>query len=170
MDDEEKTKLDAAIKDIEQQVTVLATVLSKANSQVKDLQDQMAQLKSLRVGKPHKQANKASWSSFQELADFIGSLPYAVRDRVHEFAEERQETGDELLAVLRQEARALELYDAIYSEVDAVHDLANPMLSRAIRSCIDHAGLVPDGSDRDTLLRECPQILEAIKSAYQKHV
>ncbi|MBB3231950.1 hypothetical protein [Halomonas stenophila] len=117
------------------------------------------------------QSEKPTWSGFQELADFIESLPRSVRERLLKFAKQKQEeTGDDLLLVLRQEVRTLQLYDAIYADVDAAHDLPNPILSRTVRGCIDHAGRVPDGSDRDTLLRDCPQILEAIESAYQKHV
>ncbi|MCE9662980.1 hypothetical protein LY622_05970 [Halomonas sp. M5N1S17] len=108
--------------------------------------------------------------NFSVLTYLDETIPYEVRGRVLKFAKERPETGDELLSILRKEARALELYDAIYADVDAEHDLPNPMLSRTVRGCIDHAGLVPDGVDRDILHCECPKILEAIESAYQKHV
>lgn len=113
---------------------------------------------------------KSTLNDYQEATDFIGSLPCSVQQRLFNFAEERQEAGEALIAVLRKEARTLQLYDAIYADVDADYDLANPTLSRTIRDCIDHAGRVPDGADRDSLLRECPQILAAIESAYQKHV
>ncbi|MGM0914299.1 MAG: hypothetical protein ACQEXC_09765 [Pseudomonadota bacterium] len=112
---------------------------------------------------------KGTRNDHQEATDFIGSLPYSVQQRLFNFAEECQETGKALIAVLREEARTLQLYDAIYADVDADYDLANPTLSRIIRDCIDHAGRVPDGADRDSLLRECPQVLDAIESAYQQH-
>ena len=113
---------------------------------------------------------KATLDDHQETTDFIGSLPYSVQQRLFNLAEERQETGKSLIAVLREEARTLQLYDAIYADVDTDYDLANPTLSRTIRDCIDHAGRMPDGADRDNLRHKCPQILEAIESAYQKHV
>ncbi|MDW7748252.1 hypothetical protein [Halomonas sp.] len=112
---------------------------------------------------------KGTLNDHQEATDFIGSLPYSVQQRLFNFAEERQEIGKSLIAVLREEARTLQLYDAIYADVDTDYDLANPTLSRTIRDCIDHTGRVPDGADRDSLLRECPQILDAIESAYKKH-
>ena len=112
---------------------------------------------------------KDNLDDFEKPTDFIGSLPYSVQGRVSKYSEERHETGKVLVALLKEEARALVLYDAIYDDVDAVHDLSNPVLSRTIRACIDHAGRVPDGADKDTLLRECPQVLEAIESAFQKN-
>ena len=112
---------------------------------------------------------KGTLNDHQEATDFIGSLPYSVQQRVFNFAEERQETGKTLIGVLREEARASELYDAIYADVDAEHDLPDPMLSRAVRSCVDHEGRGPNGTNRDTLLCECPQILNAIESAHRKH-
>lgn len=97
-------------------------------------------------------------------------IPIKVQKRILAYSKGRQETGEALISVLQEEAQALMLYDAIYAEIDAEHDLPNPKLSRSIRGCIDHRGRVPDGADRDNLLLKCPQILEAIECAYQKHV
>ena len=113
---------------------------------------------------------KAKLDNFLSPTDFISSLPCSIQKRLYEFSEGRQETGKELTDILREEARALGMYDAIYADVDAAYDLPNPILSRTIRGCVEQAGHVPDGVDRNTLLRECPQILVAIESAYQKHV
>ncbi len=67
------------------------------------------------------------------------------------------------------EAPALLIYEAIYANVNAEHDLSNPRLSRAVRGCVDHSGRVPNGTDRYILLSKYPQILAAIESAYQKY-
>ncbi|MDI5922481.1 hypothetical protein QLQ86_16985 [Halomonas sp. LR5S13] len=112
---------------------------------------------------------KGTLNDYQEATDFIGSLPFSVQQRLFNFSEERQEAGEVLIAVLLEEARALQLYDAIYDDVDNEYDLPNPMLSRVIRGCVDHLGQVPMGADRDALICEYPQILDAIKSAYKKH-
>lgn len=113
---------------------------------------------------------KAELNDFHSPTDFIRSLPYSIRKRLFDFTEERQETSHNLSDMLQEEARALQLYDAIYADVDAEHDLSNPILSRTVRGCVDHAGRVPEGADRDILLRECPQVLAAIESAYDKHI
>ncbi len=138
------------------------------NTKLDELRSGVNKLKAIRDGK-HPELY-ATLDFALDLPGFVEAIPASVRGRVIKLAQELEETGDALLAKLWQEARALLLYDAIYADVDARHDLPNPILSRTVRGCIDHAGRVPDGADRDTLLRECPQILAAIESAYQKHV
>ncbi|PMR71728.1 hypothetical protein [Halomonas heilongjiangensis] len=167
MTDKEKAELDAVIGALEHQIMGLGITLSKAGSKLDDLQGEIERLKALRDGKRFEL--QASLDFAHELPGFIESIPYSVRGRVIKLAQELEETGDALLAKLWQETRSLLLYDAIYDDVDSEYDLPSPMLSRVIRGCVDHSGQVPMGADRDSLLRECPGILDAIESAYQKH-
>ncbi|MCL7942256.1 hypothetical protein M8009_18415 [Halomonas sp. ATCH28] len=168
MNDKQKAELDDAIDSLERQIMGLAITLSIANTKLHELRSEVDQLKAMRDGKHPDLDSRLDFTL--DLAEFIEAIPSSVRGRIIGLAQELEETGDALLAKLWHEARALLLYDAIYADVDAEHDLRDPMLSRTVRSCIDHAGRVPDGADRDTLLCECPQILAAIESAYQKHV
>lgn len=63
----------------------------------------------------------------QDSAAFIESLPYSIQRRLFLFAEERQGmSGEVMISELRKEARVLQLYDAIYADVDADHDLPSP--------------------------------------------
>ncbi|MBB3231940.1 hypothetical protein [Halomonas stenophila] len=168
MNDKQKAELDDAISRLEHQIVGLAITLSMANTKLNELRSEVNQLKAIRDGKRPDLLSSLDFAL--DLPDFIEAIPSSVRGRIIALAQELEETGDTLLDKLWQETRALLLYDAIYADVDAEHDLPNPMLSRAVRGCIEHEGRVPDGADRDTLLRECPQILEAIESAYRKHV
>lgn len=100
-----------------------------------------------------------------KLKDFLQTMPASVGRRIAQLS---LEVSD--LDALRQETHKLLLYDAIYADVDAEHDLNQPMLSRAIRGCVDHGGRVPEGADRQALLHSCPHILEAIEAAYSMHI
>ncbi len=99
------------------------------------------------------------------MNDFLQTIPASVRRRITQLALEVSDHD-----VLRQEARKLILYDAVYIDVDAQYDLNQPMLSRVVRGCVDHAGRVPESADREALLHECPEVLDAIEAAYNKHV
>ncbi|MDI5891799.1 hypothetical protein [Halomonas rhizosphaerae] len=168
MNDKQKAELDDAISSLEHRIMGLAITLSMANTKLDELRSEVDQLKAIRDGKRPDLLSSLDFAL--DLPDFIEAIPSSVRGRIIALAQELEETGDTLLDRLWQETRALLLYDAIYADVDAEYDLPNPILSRTIRGCIDHAGRVPDGADRDTLLCECPQILAAIESAYQKHI
>ena len=96
-----------------------------------------------------------------DINDLLESIPGPVRKRIATLSLELDD-----LEELRQEASKLLLYDAIYGEVDAEYDLNHPMLSRAVRGCVDHGGRVPEGADREALLHSCPRILDAIEAAY----
>ena len=100
-----------------------------------------------------------------KLKDFLQTIPASVRRRIVQLASDVSDHG-----ALRQEAHKLLLYDAIYKDVDAEYDLNHPILSRAVRGCVDHAGRVPEGPDRKALLDESSQILHAIESAYKKYI
>jgi hypothetical protein len=100
-----------------------------------------------------------------KLKDFMQTIPASVRRRIVQLASDVSDHG-----ALRQEARKLLLYDAIYTDVDAEHDLNQPLLSRAVRGCVDHGGRVPEGADREALLHSCPQVLHAIEAAYNMHI
>lgn len=161
MNDEKKAEINALIDCIENQIAMSDITQFKANSKIDSLHESIEQLKYLRDGK--------SFNSLQELPVFLEALPRSISSRMISLAEELSNLAEELLPRLCKEARALLIYDAIYAEVDAEHDLHDSMLSSVIRKCIDQNGQVPDCADRDALLWECPQILVAVESAYQNH-
>lgn len=161
-----KAEIDALVETIELEINRLGITFPNSSSKLDNLHDNVEQLRFIRDNSKFLE-RQAKLDFVRELAVFIESIPHSVRDRVITLAEELTYTGEDLLVCLCQEARALLLYDAIYAEVDAEHDLYNGMLARLIRGCIDHNGQVPNGPDRDALLCECPQILVAIENSYQ---
>lgn len=168
MSNMDKAEIDDLIAIIERQIMKLDVTLFNANRKLDDLHRSVERLKTLRDSKQFEQ--QKSFDSVPELHSFFESLPHSVHGRVIALTKELKDTGEELLARLCTEARALLLYDAIYAEVDAMHDLHNGMLSRVIRDCIDHEGHLPSGANRDVLLFKCPKILIAIESAYQNNL
>lgn len=163
----EKTAINEIIAIIDRQIMRLDAPKYNANSKLDDLHRSVEELKSLRDSKLFEQ--QAIFDREQLLQIFIESVPFSVRGRVIARAEEQNDIGEHKLTRIFKEARGLLLYDAICTEVDAEHDLNNAMLSRVIRSCLDHEGQVPNGADRDALLSTCPKILVAIESAYQNN-
>lgn len=161
MNDEEKAEINALIDCIENQITMSDITQFKANSKIDALHESIEQLKYLRDSK--------SFNFAQELPIFLEALPRSISSRMISLAEELSNSVEELLPRLCKEGRALLIYDAIYAEVDAEYDLPDSKLSRVIRKCIDQHGQVPNCTDRDALLCECPQILAAVESAYQNH-
>lgn len=105
--------------------------------------------------------------NLDETSELILSLPVSVQKRVLDFSEECREVGEALHDKLRKEAHCLAMYDSIYAHIDSTYDLPNPILSRAIRGCIDHGGSIPNGSDRDFLLSQYPQILSEIEISFK---
>ncbi|MBS9405715.1 hypothetical protein KG088_19255 [Halomonas sp. TRM85114] len=123
-------------------------------AELEELYREMERLKVLRDGRGFEPQPGKDFA--QELPGLFESIPSSVRGRVLERAKYLGVAGDAQLEMLWQEARALLLYDAIYADIDAEHDLSNPILSRAVRDYINHSGRVPNVADRDVLLDECP--------------
>ncbi|MHB1659692.1 MAG: Fic family protein [Acidithiobacillus sp.] len=105
----------------------------------------------------------------QEQFDFKlngGGAPYRYWDATDAVRFGLQMAKEALREDLQAEVNTLVQYDAIYRQVDAVHDVRNQDLSVLIRSCMENAGSVSKNRRKQYAVTVPEKVFDAIEDAW----
>ena len=105
----------------------------------------------------------------QEQFDFKlngGGAPYRYWDATDAVHFSLQMAKEALREDLQAEVNTLVRYDAIYRQVDAIHDVRNSELSLLIRSCLQNAGVVSKNRRKQFDATVPEPVFDAIEQAW----
>ena len=105
----------------------------------------------------------------QEQFDFKlngGGAPYRYWDATDAVHFSLQMAKEALREDLQAEVNTLVRYDAIYRQVDAIHDVRNSELSLLIRSCLQNAGVVSKNRRKQFAATVPDPVFDAIEQAW----
>ena len=105
----------------------------------------------------------------QEQFDFKlngGGAPYRYWDATDAVHFSLQMAKEALREDLQAEVNTLVRYDAIYRQVDAIHDVRNSELSLLIRSCLQNAGVVSKNRRKQFAATVPEPVFDAIEQAW----